>query len=196
MHGPSPPDQLSQCYWLILNVTDYILYSSSIYSPIIGGVDSNILTAVTHQICEVHNSPQIVSVARAPSWTLWFTTVSHDELQHLRLGLGQLEKEPPVAFLFMCHHPKVRGSRYVGFTALSWCQIVHWIWAWRTCSIHAPWVGGSLSDPYLSGLKDRNHLSIFTLPMLIPFGRNREQRNYTSISSRLLTPVIVSHHNV
>ena len=44
-------------------------------------------------------------------------------------------------------HPKFSGSRRVGFHTLAWCHTFSWTWAWCTFSIHAPWVGCSLSTP-------------------------------------------------
>ena len=75
-------------------------------------------------------------------------------------------------------HPKVRGSRQVGFNTISWCHMLAWTWARRICSVHAPWVGGSLSTPCSSlSCLNKNHLSIFASPVWTPPGHKREHRN-------------------
>ena len=77
------------------------------------------------------------------------TLISHNytwRAAALRPELVQHEKEPALAFGLGISIPRSEGQDKWGLIPYPGV-ILAWTWAWRICSIHAPWVGGSLSTP-------------------------------------------------
>ena len=119
------------------------LLQSSRYSPIIGGAMSVQLSP---------SLPHLHSSVHTTLFPLHEHLCEHFDFSELHLtscstetGACATRERTGTSFWSRYLHPKVSGSRQVWLNTLSWCNIIAWTWARRICSVHAPWVGGSLS---------------------------------------------------
>ena len=119
------------------------------------------VTTVTSIKFAKFSTVHIVSSAWAPSWT--FLIVTPDELQHGDLSWGNL---PSVDLSLDFVTPMSEGRDMLGLLTYPGARY----YPGYGHGVHVQSI--SLSAPLLSGLKIRNHVSIFIWPMLMSFGQD------------------------